>query len=131
MLGMILSIDRGENLFTVPNMLLILREFFRGKQMSFPYRLSILLWALFGEVELLLVFPFCIWMKLWCDYSMFSAQIKLTVQGLFDLNQDIPAFKEHLRDFMVQIKVSILALHLWNVLNYEKCQVHFLILKYK
>lgn len=42
---------------------------------------------------------------------MFSAQIKLTVQGLFDLNQDIPAFKEHLRDFMVQIKVSILALH--------------------
>ena len=43
MLGMILPIDRGENLFTVPNMLLILREFFRGKQMSFPYRLSILL----------------------------------------------------------------------------------------
>ncbi|PFX29369.1 Exportin-1 [Stylophora pistillata] len=32
------------------------------------------------------------------------AQIKLTVQGLFDLNQNIPAFKEHLRDFMVQIK---------------------------
>ena len=34
-----------------------------------------------------------------------SAQIKVTVQGLFNLNQDIPAFKEHLRDFMVQIKV--------------------------
>lgn len=33
-----------------------------------------------------------------------DAQIKLTVQGLFDLNQNIPAFKEHLRDFMVQIK---------------------------
>lgn len=33
-----------------------------------------------------------------------SAQIRLTVQGLFDLNQNIPAFKEHLRDFMVQIK---------------------------
>ena len=29
----------------------------------------------------------------------------MTVQGLFDLDQDIPAFKEHLRDFMVQIKV--------------------------
>jgi len=39
---------------------------------------------------------------------VFSAQIKLTVQGLFDLNQDIPAFKEHLRDFMVQIKVCVL-----------------------
>ena len=127
MLGMMLPIDRGENLFTVPNMLLILREFFRGKQASYPYRLSIMssIWRNWT----FLVFPFCIWMKLWCEYSMFSAQIKLTVQGLFDLNQDIPAFKEHLRDFMVQIKVSILALHVWNVLNYEKYQVHVLILK--
>jgi exportin-1 len=33
-------------------------------------------------------------------------QIKITVQGLFHLNQDITAFKEHLRDFLVQIKVS-------------------------
>ncbi|XP_015770316.1 PREDICTED: exportin-1-like [Acropora digitifera] len=33
-----------------------------------------------------------------------DAQVKVTVQGLFDLDQDIPAFKEHLRDFMVQIK---------------------------
>ena len=39
-------------------------------------------------------------------FCYFSAQIKLTVQGLFDLNQNIPAFKEHLRDFMVQIKVG-------------------------
>ncbi|XP_018302324.1 exportin-1 isoform X3 [Mycetomoellerius zeteki] len=31
-------------------------------------------------------------------------QIKITVQGLFHLNQDINAFKEHLRDFLVQIK---------------------------
>ncbi|XP_011502636.1 PREDICTED: exportin-1 [Ceratosolen solmsi marchali] len=31
-------------------------------------------------------------------------QIKITVQGLFNLNQDIPAFKEHLRDFLVQIR---------------------------
>jgi len=32
-------------------------------------------------------------------------QIKITVQGLFNLDQDIPAFKEHLRDFLVQIRV--------------------------
>ena len=32
-------------------------------------------------------------------------QIKITVQGLFDLNQDLSAFKEHIRDFLVQIKV--------------------------
>lgn len=35
-------------------------------------------------------------------------QIKITVQGMNDLNQDIPAFKEHLRDFLVQIRVSII-----------------------
>lgn len=34
-------------------------------------------------------------------------QIKITVQGMFNLNQDIPGFKEHLRDFLVQIRVSI------------------------
>ena len=33
-------------------------------------------------------------------------QVKITVQGLFNLDQDIPAFKEHLRDFLVQIRVS-------------------------
>lgn len=33
-------------------------------------------------------------------------QIKITVQGLFHFNQDITAFKEHLRDFLVQIRVS-------------------------
>lgn len=33
-------------------------------------------------------------------------QIKITVQGMVNLNQDIPAFKEHLRDFLVQIRVS-------------------------
>ncbi|XP_018012773.1 exportin-1 [Hyalella azteca] len=31
-------------------------------------------------------------------------QIKITVQGLNNLNQDIPSFKEHLRDFLVQIR---------------------------
>ncbi|CAG9113772.1 unnamed protein product [Plutella xylostella] len=31
-------------------------------------------------------------------------QIKITVQGLFNLNQDIPGFKDHLRDFLVQIR---------------------------
>lgn len=34
-------------------------------------------------------------------------QIKITVQGLFNFNHDIPAFKEHLRDFLVEIRVSI------------------------
>nr|KAF6430530.1 exportin 1 [Molossus molossus] len=33
-----------------------------------------------------------------------DAQVKLFVTGLFSLNQDIPPFKEHLRDFLVQIK---------------------------
>ena len=36
----------------------------------------------------------------------FSAQIKLFVTGLFSLNHDISLFKDHLRDFLVQIKVS-------------------------
>ena len=31
-------------------------------------------------------------------------QIKITVTGLFNLDQDIPAFKEHLRDFLVQVR---------------------------
>merc|ERR1719325_355798 len=31
-------------------------------------------------------------------------QIMITVTGLFNLDQDIPAFKEHLRDFLVQIR---------------------------
>jgi len=31
-------------------------------------------------------------------------QLKVTVQGLFSLNQDVNAFKEHLRDFLVQIR---------------------------
>ena len=31
-------------------------------------------------------------------------QIRITVQGLFHLDQDIPQFKEHLRDFLVQIR---------------------------
>lgn len=38
-------------------------------------------------------------------------QIKITVQGLFNLDQDIPAFKDHLRDFLVQIRVSLLFLN--------------------
>uniref|UniRef100_A0A0K8SDD3 Exportin-1 n=1 Tax=Lygus hesperus TaxID=30085 RepID=A0A0K8SDD3_LYGHE len=31
-------------------------------------------------------------------------QIKITVQGMFNLDHDISAFKEHLRDFLVQIR---------------------------
>lgn len=33
-------------------------------------------------------------------------QIKVFVTGLFNLNQNVTAFKEHLRDFLVQIRVS-------------------------
>jgi len=31
-------------------------------------------------------------------------QIKVFVTGLFNLNQEVPAFKEHLRDFLIQIR---------------------------
>lgn len=34
-------------------------------------------------------------------------QIKVFVTGLFNLNHDVPAFKEHLRDFLIQIRVII------------------------
>jgi exportin-1 len=34
-------------------------------------------------------------------------QVKITVQGFFSLYQDVPAFKDHLRDFLVQIKQSL------------------------
>ena len=41
-----------------------------------------------------------------CVFShLTDAQIKITVQGFFNLNQDLSAFKEHLRDFLVQIRV--------------------------
>jgi hypothetical protein len=35
----------------------------------------------------------------------FSAQIRIIIKGFFDLDQNLSAFKEHLRDFLVQIKV--------------------------
>lgn len=35
---------------------------------------------------------------------LIDAQVRIMVQGLFNLNQELPAFKEHLRDFLVQIK---------------------------
>lgn len=34
-------------------------------------------------------------------------QIKVFVNGLFSLNQNVQAFKEHLRDFLIQIRVSL------------------------
>lgn len=46
-------------------------------------------------------------------------QIKITVEGLFNLDQDIPAFKDHLRDFLVQIRVSIHQVNYWNFLFYS------------
>lgn len=33
-----------------------------------------------------------------------DAQIRIIIKGFFDLDQNLPAFKEHLRDFLVQIK---------------------------
>lgn len=33
-----------------------------------------------------------------------DAQVEITVKGFFDLDQDIPAFKDHLRDFLIQIR---------------------------
>jgi exportin-1 len=33
-----------------------------------------------------------------------DVQIKVFIEGLFSFNQDIPQFKEHLRDFLVQIR---------------------------
>lgn len=39
-------------------------------------------------------------------------QIKITVQGMFNLNHDVPAFKEHLRDFLIQIMVTIYSYYL-------------------
>lgn len=48
-------------------------------------------------------------------------QIKITVQGMFTLNHDIPDFKEHLRDFLVQIRVRPKHLSLVN------CRAKFII----
>lgn len=53
-------------------------------------------------------------------------QIKITVQGLFNLDQDIPAFKEHLRDFLVQIRVRLLSMY--DTVNYfMSCSVDSLL----
>ena len=41
-------------------------------------------------------------------FILVSAQIKLTIQGFFDPNQNFTAFIKHLQDFKVQIKVSCL-----------------------
>ena len=39
-----------------------------------------------------------------------STLIKVFVTGLFDLNKDLQLFKDHLRDFLIQLKVSKLQL---------------------
>lgn len=36
-----------------------------------------------------------------------SNQVKVTVQGFVNLDQNVPQFKEHLRDFLVQIRVNL------------------------
>ena len=38
-------------------------------------------------------------------------QIKVFIEGLFSFDQDIPSFKEHLRDFLVQIRVCTLLMN--------------------
>lgn len=44
-----------------------------------------------------------------CDGCFcYRAQIKVFIEGLFGFNNDINQFKEHLRDFLVQIKVCCL-----------------------
>lgn len=49
-----------------------------------------------------------------------SDQLRILVEGFFTLNQDIPAFKEHLRDFLVQIKVLLLSRRkTWGKCAYE------------
>lgn len=40
-------------------------------------------------------------------------QIKVFVTGLFTLNQDVTKFKEHVRDFLIQIRVSVAAILTW------------------
>ena len=39
----------------------------------------------------------------------FRPQIKIFIEGLFSFDQDIAAFKEHLRDFLVQIRVRLIS----------------------
>lgn len=39
-------------------------------------------------------------------------QIKVFVTGLFNLDQEVSAFKEHLRDFLIQIRVSFVCVKL-------------------
>ena len=40
--------------------------------------------------------------------ALFRAQLAIIVEGFFTLNQDIAAFKNHMRDFLVQCKVCCL-----------------------
>ena len=58
-------------------------------------------------------------------------QIKITVTGLFNLDQDIPAFKEHLRDFLVQVRNYLysLLLTLWYQIQDTAREKHWNCLK--
>jgi len=48
-------------------------------------------------------------------------QIKVFVTGLFNLDENVQAFKEHLRDFLIQIRVSITGIYsvLYMILYYH------------
>lgn len=49
----------------------------------------------------------------------YSNQVKITVQGFINLDQNVAQFKEHLRDFLVQIRVSVPLVLIW--LNWLNC----------
>lgn len=49
----------------------------------------------------------CVHFKTTVCVIYFRPQIKLFIEGLFSFDQDFNAFKEHLRDFLVQIRVRI------------------------
>jgi hypothetical protein len=40
-------------------------------------------------------------------FRLHSAQTSTFVDGLFDMNRDLKAYKHHLRDFLIQVLVSI------------------------
>lgn len=50
----------------------------------------------------------------YCVLYFCRPQIKVFIEGLFSFDQDIPAFKEHLRDFLVQIRVCV---HLLDIIQ--------------
>lgn len=40
--------------------------------------------------------------------NLTAAQVKAFVNGLFDMTKDLPAYKTHLRDFLIEMRVRVL-----------------------